>query len=79
MLRIERKEMLETQDGVGEQQPGQAEEDEGQGVLPPVLLDFRVDSQDPVKPSLDGSDGPVQPSFPLRLQNPDEIGVPEVS
>ena len=65
--------MLEPEHGVGEQQPGQAEDEEGPGVLLPILLLFRVDAEEPVEQPLDGLDGPVEPGLPVGLEDPDEI------
>ncbi len=72
-LGIQREKMLEPEHGVREQQPGQAEDDEGPGVLPPVLLRLRVDAEDPVEEALDGLDRAVEPSPALGLEDPDEV------
>ena len=72
-LRIQREEMLEPEYGVREQQSGQAEDDQGPGILLPILLPSRVDTEHPVKQAFDRLDGTVQPGFPFGLQDPNKI------
>jgi hypothetical protein len=72
-LRVERQEMLEPEHGVGEQHSGQAENDEGPRVVPPILLRFRVDAEEPIEEALDRPDRPVQPGLAFWLEDPDEV------
>ena len=65
--------MLEPEHGVCEQHSGQAENDEGQRIAPPILLRLRVDAEDPIDEALDGFDRPVQPGLAFGLEDPDEV------
>ena len=47
-LRIERQQMLQAQNGVGEQATHQAEEQHGERVLLPIVLLARIDAHQPI-------------------------------
>ena len=54
-------------------QSGQAENENGPGVLPPILLFYRVDAEEPVQQAFDGLSDAIQPGFSLRIQDTDKI------
>jgi hypothetical protein len=72
-LRVERQQVLEAQDRIGEDDPDQAECQEGNRVPLPILLRLRVDPQKAVEEPLDGLERGVEERRPIRVQDPVEI------
>ena len=72
-LRVERQQVLQAQEGIGEEEPHQAEHQQGNGVPLPVLLGTRVDPHQPVEEPLDGFQDGIEERLPLRVQDPVQI------
>jgi len=65
--------MLEPQDRIGEEEPHKAEKNQRTGILLPVLLLGQTDSEEPIRQPLQRFQNRVQPGFPRRIQNPDQV------
>ncbi len=65
--------ILEAQDDVGEQHPGEAEHEERNGVADPVLLLVRIDADHAISQALDRFDQDVQPGFAPDVEHVHEI------
>jgi len=72
-LRIERQAILVAQDEIGEQQPDEAEGQQGKRVADPALLLLRMDAADAVGEPLDGTDDPVEPGFAPDIEHLHQI------
>ena len=72
-LWIEREEVLQPQDGVGEQAAHQAEEQHGERVLLPVVLAVRLHAHEPVGKPFQRFHHGVEPGLPIGIEHADEI------
>ena len=72
-LRIERQQMLQPQDRVGEQAAHQAEQQHGEGVLLPVLLLVRLHAHQPIGEPLQRPEHRVEPGPAIGIEHPHEI------
>jgi hypothetical protein len=61
VLRVEREEVLEALDGVGEEQGDGAEDEHGDGVLGPAHLVVGVDAGEAIEEALAGDEDGVEP------------------
>ena len=68
-LRIQRQQMLQAQDGVGEQTTDQAEEEHGKRVLFPIMLFAGVHAHQAIGKSFQRFDDRVNPGPPVRIQD----------
>jgi hypothetical protein len=60
-LRIERQNILQAQDGVGEHATHEAEQQHGPGILPPILLMIRAHAHEPVGEAFERFEHGVEP------------------
>ena len=72
-LRVERQHLLQAQESIGEEEPHQAEHQQGEGIPFPVLLMPGVDPHQPVEEPLDGLQYGVEERLPLRVQDPEQV------
>ncbi len=72
-LRIERQNILQAQDGVGEHATHQAEQQHGPGVLPPVVLLTGAHAHEPVGEPLQRTEHGVEPSATIGVEHLREV------
>ncbi len=69
MLRIQREQVLEAQDKIGEQHPDEAEGQQCNRVGQPRLFFGGIDATDPIREPLDGTHGAVEPRPTVRIEH----------
>ncbi len=68
-MRIQREQMLQPQDAVGEEAAHQAEQQHGEGVLLPILLSLGLNAHQPIGQPLKRLEDRVEPGSAIGIEH----------